>query len=456
MLQGTSSARNATPMAAGLGGSAPVGSRTGPLLATARLDAFEPSAVPEGSSAAAFSLRMRLLDNPATAAHVRALDLLLSSSAWLQMNETERAALIAIAGALPLRPVERLAANASPVNPLQALAQLCISERIFTRDRAGATILSHLSSLYRLGLGAAPASVFNPEGGVTAALSALIEQLANPPLLSQGDAGTCTVTSLSDLLLRTEPAVYTRIICELLVRGEARLSDGSVLTFDVDGTEPSLFSHDQVANIRSPGERALQSALMQLGNQEVNYSFDRRRRSEPEAFEARCIEFLPVWLQIMLWLLLPVGLVLFLIRIRVGGLSDGGTARVAEALFGRQFRVLGRGSLSEIEMHLDANGRATAPMVVGVDDFSGGGHALTLEGIDRSGAVPALICRNPWGARAASATTATEAYGPGFEGVSFVDAIGAVLRIPLDSTLGRSVSAFIVPASASAPVRSAE
>src|SRR5688572_19260256 len=61
-------------------------------------------------------------------------------------------------------------------------------------------------------------------------LSSTIEGVANPERITQEARGTCTVTSMSQMLARNNPAEYARLIAGLSSpSGEVRLRNGDTI-----------------------------------------------------------------------------------------------------------------------------------------------------------------------------------------------------------------------------------
>lgn len=96
-------------------------------------------------------------------------------------------------------------------------------------------------------------------------LSSTIAGVARPEVITQESRGTCSVTAMSQMLAKAEPAEYARLVAGLSTpEGRVALKNGDVIT-RVTGTER------QADSGRTPPERLLQPALLEYGNGDLRY-----------------------------------------------------------------------------------------------------------------------------------------------------------------------------------------
>ena len=105
-------------------------------------------------------------------------------------------------------------------------------------------------------------------------LNHTIADVLRPERIWQGDAPTCTVSTMQYELAQEKPAEYARLMAGLTVSGSVTLAGGGVLQTQVgDALLNSLTSRDQ----RSPTEAVFQSAAMEFANGADNYDLTSRR-----------------------------------------------------------------------------------------------------------------------------------------------------------------------------------
>lgn len=228
-------------------------------------------------------------------------------------------------------------------------------------------------------------------------LAGLMLELADPGRIDQSGAGTCTVTSMQVSLATYEPVEYTRIMVGLLsAAASVKLRGGEILHRDDNGIAPS----SSTVSTRTPSERVFQAAMIQA---RVDRDYTASARGEGWAFNEREIDTLPLAMKIIMWILLPFGLLLTLMRHKgySNGLDDSQIQAAASELFGRKYGVH---SLNDDDDEL-AWFRRHAPdgdfrgkgIILSLSPFGDSAHALLLERADYTSSPPAIICRNPWG-----------------------------------------------------------
>lgn len=125
-------------------------------------------------------------------------------------------------------------------------------------------------------LAASPLHPSFAQNGITTAqaLDSLITDLANPRDVYQGEAGTCTVTSMQYDLVSRQPGEYARIIADLAVDGRSTLrGDGNG-----DGARDVLYAQTEYLRPGREGDRRrltevwFQSSAMELANGELDYN----------------------------------------------------------------------------------------------------------------------------------------------------------------------------------------
>jgi hypothetical protein len=91
-------------------------------------------------------------------------------------------------------------------------------------------------------------------------LTGLLEEAEDPARLDQQNRGTCTVSSATILLARTNPAEYVRLVADLAsVQGTSVTAGGPTIT-----RQPDWNAKDDGG--RTPSMRLLQPALMEYYN----------------------------------------------------------------------------------------------------------------------------------------------------------------------------------------------
>lgn len=105
-------------------------------------------------------------------------------------------------------------------------------------------------------------------------LNHALADIAHPGRIWQGNAPTCTASTMQYELAKEKPAEYARLLTGLAVDGSVKMAGGGTLVSQTGNALYSSFlSHDQ----RSPTEAVFQSALMEYANGSDSYNvFDRR------------------------------------------------------------------------------------------------------------------------------------------------------------------------------------
>ncbi len=121
-------------------------------------------------------------------------------------------------------------------------------------DANGATLLSNLERLAENPVHA------NAAGDTDTAevLEGVLRDIVNPNRIHQGDAPTCTATSVQFELVADEPAEYARIMADLVTNGQSKLRNGGVFTLEAGETA--------ARDGRSVSQTIFQNAAMELGN----------------------------------------------------------------------------------------------------------------------------------------------------------------------------------------------
>ena len=101
-----------------------------------------------------------------------------------------------------------------------------------------------------------------------------LADMIKPDRIWQGDAPTCTVSTMQYELAKEKPAEYARVMTGLTVVGNAKLAGGGVIQTQVgDALLHSILSKDQ----RSPTEAVFQSAAMEFANGADKYDLAARQ-----------------------------------------------------------------------------------------------------------------------------------------------------------------------------------
>lgn len=122
-------------------------------------------------------------------------------------------------------------------------------------DSKGNTLLSNLARLATEPLNAKASSDTN-RGEV---LASVLRDITNPNRIDQGDAPTCTVTSMQFELVADEPSEYARLLADLTgPAGKAKMRGGGELELDAGETG--------ARDLRSASQTIFQNAAMEYGN----------------------------------------------------------------------------------------------------------------------------------------------------------------------------------------------
>jgi len=124
-------------------------------------------------------------------------------------------------------------------------------------DEQGGTVLSHLNELATQPLNA------RLYGSTTSeeVLSDALADIVNPNRIDQGDAPTCTVTSMQFELVADEPAEYLRLLAGLAgPSGKVQMRGGGTLRSDAEDAKP------EARDGRSVSQALFQSAAMEYAN----------------------------------------------------------------------------------------------------------------------------------------------------------------------------------------------
>lgn len=190
-------------------------------------------------------------------------------------------------------------------------------------------------------------------------LSEVVQELATPSAIDQGQVGTCAPTSVAVQLARSFPAEYVRLIDGIADRkARVALKSGMVLA-----REPNTRFDDGTQ--RSTSQRLLGSALMEIGNADRNYEN----------------------------------------QTKLGGLTvgDGATAASLGILYGNLMgkpmdsRAVGDdASRSAAMKDLDTQLSNGLSVPVGLD-WGGGGHEVLITGKTETNGQTEYALTNPWG-----------------------------------------------------------
>lgn len=122
-------------------------------------------------------------------------------------------------------------------------------------DSKGNTLLANLARLASEPLNTKAAS----DTSRSEVLESVLRDIANPNRIDQGDAPTCTVTSMQFELVADEPAEYARLMADLTgPAGKAKMRGGGELVLEAGETG----ARDQ----RSVSQTIFQNAAMEYGN----------------------------------------------------------------------------------------------------------------------------------------------------------------------------------------------
>ncbi|MGV3621788.1 MAG: hypothetical protein ACO1OB_13270 [Archangium sp.] len=122
-------------------------------------------------------------------------------------------------------------------------------------DSKGNTLLSNLARLASEPLNAKASG----DTSRSEVLASVLRDIANPNRIDQGDAPTCTVTSMQFELVADEPSEYARLMADLTgPAGKAKMRNGGELTLEAGETG----ALDQ----RSVSQTIFQNAAMEYGN----------------------------------------------------------------------------------------------------------------------------------------------------------------------------------------------
>ncbi|PZR08239.1 MAG: hypothetical protein DI536_25370 [Archangium gephyra] len=122
-------------------------------------------------------------------------------------------------------------------------------------DSKGNTLLSNLARLATEPLNA------KASGDTTRSevLASVLRDIANPNRIDQGDAPTCTVTSMQFELVADEPSEYARLMADLTgPAGKAKMRGGGELVLDA--------GEAGARDLRSASQTIFQNAAMEYGN----------------------------------------------------------------------------------------------------------------------------------------------------------------------------------------------
>lgn len=272
--------------------------------------------------------------------------------------------------------------------------------------RGGRSLLHHLDTL---------ATQFLPAGlHRLNLLSSFLVQLENPGAISQGGRGTCTVTTVEYELALRSPAEYARIVAGLASSGgSVKLADGTTIRRDGD----TATADDSG---RTDASRLVEAALMELGNGFLDYSNEKDRNG--------------------------------FYGFGVGGLSNGQTARVWNAVLGERRDVEnavpvigqvpftsigGEGLMKDVERALKKGVRVPVAMDWRANgEWRPSGHEVLVTKIENG----RVYFRNPWGPYAAPGTELEGDDGPPRR----IEDHGGLESIPV-SEMTRRIKGALVP-----------
>ncbi len=390
-----------------------------------------------------------------------ALAQLLGSRVWLNGDAATRRRMLSVASVLATRNTDRALLSLGDRGvfglPLQGLAQMAEDGRLLARSTTGTTVLEALAQIADSGLGPRAQESLG-EVSTSEVLSDLVLEMEDPGRIDQARAASCTMTSLTYALLNREPGEYARIVADLLISGRAKLRSGAVIDYqpsEVERTTSGSGFASPTDTRRSASERVLQSALMAAAYPEATYTSNHAgagERFERFDLDTSVMQTLPEAVQVLLWILFPIGLTLRAIPIHLQwiGVDERRLARVASDVFGEPFRtrkLRRQKALQEIERLAGPDGRIRdGRIIVSFDRYGEGssvGHALNLVAIDRSSSPPALICRDPggsvWvGSRGLIALGA-------LPGIVYEDPQQGTVRIPMNDTMLDALSHLVLP-----------
>ena len=111
-------------------------------------------------------------------------------------------------------------------------------------------------------------------------LNNTLADILKPDRIWQGDAPTCTVSTMQYELAKEKPAEYARLMTGLTVDGHVTLAGGGTLETNVSqAVFSSMISHDQ----RSPTEAVFQAAAMETANGADHYDVNARKSTGVDA-----------------------------------------------------------------------------------------------------------------------------------------------------------------------------
>ena len=152
---------------------------------------------------------------------------------------------------------------------IEALQKLLVEGKLTQPSSlpSGTTALDQMARLSREGAkilhpGNFPlgSTIFKAEGlnPTQLALATLVNQLANPGLIDQGQGTvTCGATSVQRMLAESNPGEYARLAVGLLVDGEVRTKDGHSMKADPSGLK-------ETSDLRSAVSELMQDSFMSL------------------------------------------------------------------------------------------------------------------------------------------------------------------------------------------------
>lgn len=236
---------------------------------------------------------------------------------------------------------------------------------ILSRDSTGATLLDRLTEIATMSIHADLATARMPGGrGITRSdtLRAVVHECSRPALqVDQGSRGACGAASLQDMLCRTQPAEYARLVTGLFARKEVRLAGGEMLRVVPDSIVPCPAPDTGNVDLRSHPERLLQSALLDYTDTIFRYSYVRDSKGIPRDASPLVRSLAQ----------LAGGGNDPHISVMSGGMRNNELIRGLEGLFGRRFTTAS-GNSAEIHAALRAQ---RAPAVIAMR-WSAGNHAL--------------------------------------------------------------------------------
>lgn len=106
------------------------------------------------------------------------------------------------------------------------------------------------------------------------ALGDCLRDIANPGRIRQGQAPTCTVSSMQYELAMQQPAEYARLVAGLAVDGSVTMRGGGILTTSAADSMRTAAAH---GDGRSQTEAIFQSAAMEFANGKDNFDLDGQR-----------------------------------------------------------------------------------------------------------------------------------------------------------------------------------